>query len=54
MIWADEAAVDIAIDNRIEDRFVTVDDLESRYLEWGAAGELYRLTAGFLSGRGAA
>lgn len=36
MIGANEAAMDTAIDTRIEDRFVTVDGLNIRYLEHGA------------------
>ncbi len=54
MIGADEAAVGPTIDTRIEDRFVTVDGLDIRYLEQGAAGEFHRLTAGLLTGRSAA
>ncbi len=50
MIWANEAAMGPAIDTRIEDRFVTVDGLDIRYLEQGAAGEFHRLTTGFLAG----
>lgn len=50
MIGANEAAMDTAIDTRIEDRFVTVDGLDMRYLEWDAAGEFHRLTAAFLTG----
>ena len=50
MILANEAEVGPAIDTRIEDRFVTVDGLDMRYLEWDAAGEFHRPTAAFLTG----